>query len=221
MATGGIAQSMSVSDRRRLFELNSGSAGSSNAIHDSLRKTKPTLTKGVSTPNITVRATTTTTSTSESTVTRPAKKNSIFSRRSSKNSNSTSKKVNRASSDADAVETKRSKYQSSPMDDSPKHTKSNETSPTHSESASKRRREPPRPPSQVISPQESPKHRPQASPNGHKELKQDTSGKSKAEKPARPPSPKRVVRDKDLEITLSDGGCVCWNCGLFVHVYNQ
>ncbi|XP_064394255.1 guanine nucleotide exchange factor DBS-like isoform X2 [Halichondria panicea] len=216
MATGGIAQSMSVSDRRRLFELNSGKTGSSNAIHDSLRKTKPTLTKRVSSPNITVRATTTT-STSEPTDTRPAKKSSIFSRKNSA-SNSASKKVNRASSDADVLESKRSKYQSSKMGDSPKHSKSNETSPTHSESksSSKKRREAPRPPSQVVSPQESPKHRPQESPKhrppdspiGHKELKQDgasSSGKSKAERPPRPPSPKRVVRDKDLEITLSDG----------------
>ncbi len=224
-----MAQSMSVSDRRKMFELESAAAvaaatasssstGSSNAIHDSPRKTKPPLTKRMSSPNITVRSTTTGKK-SESTA--PVKKSSIFSRKNS-SSSSDSKKVNRASSDADVLESKRNKYQNSKSMDqasSPKHSKSNETSPTHTgtdtarRESARKRREPPKPPSQTtVSPKGSPQHKPQDSKNGHKSSKAEApiaKPRGGGEKPPRPPSPKNIVRDKDLDITLSDGGCVC------------
>lgn len=219
-----MAQSMSVSDRRKMFELESPStsvAGSDNVIHDSLRKTKPTLTKRVSSPNITVRSTTK--SSSSDSATTPVKKGSIFSRKNS-SSSSDSKKVNRASSDADLLESKRSKYRNlKSMDQaSPKHTKSNEGSPTHTDSrreSARKRREPPKPPTQTVNPKESPiKRKTQdSSVNGQKsssnlEGASPSGAKPRGEKPARPPSPKNVVRDKDLEITLSDGGCVSLFC---------
>ncbi len=215
-----MAQSMSVSDRRKMFELESeasatanASTGNSNAIHDSLRKTKPTLSKRVSSPNITVRATSKSESTasgkSESITT--VKKSSIFNRKGS-SSSSERKKLNRASSDADLLESKRTKYRNSKAMDqaNPEHTKSNEASPTHSvrKESARKRREPPKPPSPTVSPKESPiKRKPHD--NGHKVEGASPNAKPRGEKPARPPSPKNIVRDKDLDITLSDGGCVC------------
>lgn len=211
-AAGGMAQSMSVSDRRKMFEVNSGLTGSSNVIHDSLRKTKPTLSKRVTSPNISSSLRATSNNSESATDTSPPSKKSVFSRKNS--SSKDSKKLTRASSDADIVESKSDKYRNSTMEDSPKHSKSSNSSPSQTGGkrlSTSKRRDAPKPPTQSGG-QQSPKHQGKESPNGLKSLKQGSGslrGQSRAsgEKPARPPSPKKVVRDKDLEITLSDGGC--------------
>ena len=224
MASGGMAHSISVSDARRRFEQLSEEAGSGNVIHESLRKSKPTLSKRVTSPNISQQRSSSGSSEQARSLS-PSKKSPLFKRNSA--SSIDSKKVNRASSDADVLESKRSKYQSSKMDD--KKSNSVNTSPTASggkRGSGRKRREPPKPPTQPDSPdssplrhtplkQDSPTHGKTSSPAHHKSvskerptLKGRQNGEDR-ERPPRPPSPKKVVRDKDLEISLAGESVDC------------